>query len=123
MIVYALWISNTKRIMPKRQAKKTYQRPAWVKPSAMTEEELCADCFKVVGVKSRYQLVCLLGKQPDGATVSTLTDAIGLRQPTITHHLNILKSVDAVTVKQDGRKRIYRLNRSAHCFDECQIPY
>ena len=52
MVVYVLWISNNERVMPKRQIKKTYQRPDWVKTSAMTEEELCADCFKVVGVKS-----------------------------------------------------------------------
>ncbi|MAF81230.1 hypothetical protein CL628_04430 [bacterium] len=109
--------------MAKAKTEKTYQRPEWVKPSTMSEEELCSDCFKVVGVKSRYQLVCLLGKQKTGATVSTLTSALGLRQPTISHHLSILKSVDAVTVEQDGREHIYRLNRNAHCFDECQIPF
>lgn len=109
--------------MSESQAKKTHPRPSWVKKSVMTEEELCPECFKVVGVKSRYQLVCFLGKQKEGASVTTLTNQLKLTQPTITHHLNTLKSVDAVHVTEQGRERIYQLNRAAHCFDECQIPY
>ncbi len=109
--------------MSQGKERKTYTRPEWVKKSVMSEEELCPECFKVVGVKSRYQLVCFLGKQQDGATVTALTAELGLKQPTVTHHLNTLKSVDAVEVEEAGRERIYRLNRNAHCFDECQIPY
>ncbi len=102
---------------------KTYKRPAWVKPGVASEEELCPDCFKVVGVQSRYKLVCLLGKAKHGETVGKLTAKLGLKQPTITHHLNILKSVNAVDVEDKGRERVYTLNREAHCFLECQIPY
>lgn len=102
---------------------RTYARPAWVKPSVVSEQELCPDCFKVVGVQSRYKLVCLLGKAKHGATVTDLTQKVGLKQPTITHHLNVLKSVHAVQVKEQGRERVYSLNRGAHCFAECKIPY
>lgn len=102
---------------------KPHKTPDWVKSSTTREEFLCSDCFKVVGVQSRYQLVCTLGKMEDGATVSELTKGLGLQQPTVTHHLNILKSVDAVTVVDKGRERVYRLNRKAHCFEECKIPY
>jgi predicted transcriptional regulator len=101
---------------------KTYPRPVWVKPSVMAEEELCPDCFKVVGSKSRYLLVCMLGKS-NGMTVSELTKKMKLAQPTVTHHLNTLRSVDAVESEDKGRERIYRLNRDAHCFDECKIPF
>ena len=107
----------------KKETPKTYKRPAWVKEGVMTEEELCPECFKVVGVKSRYALVCFLGKQKDGATVTVLTDHLELTQPTVTHHLNVLRSVDAVSCKENGRERVYALKRDAHCFDECQIPY
>lgn len=102
---------------------RTYTRPEWVKLSAKGETELCPDCFKVVGVESRYKLVCFLGKSKEGVSVGALTKELGLKQPTITHHLNILKSVDAVDVEDRGRERIYTLNREAHCFEECQIPY
>ncbi len=101
----------------------THPRPSWVPASSMSEEELCPDCFKVVGERSRYNLVCMLGKAKDGMTVGELTDKMKLRQPTITHHLQVLQSVDAVESKPQGRKRIYKLNRSAHCFEDCKIPY
>jgi predicted transcriptional regulator len=99
---------------------KTYKRPAWVKSG---EEELCPDCFKVVGERSRYNLVCMLGKSKEGMTVTELTGRTKLRQPTITHHLQVLRSVDAVEATERGRERVYKLNRGAHCFEECKIPY
>lgn len=115
---------NTKKVgrvlVGNKTKEKTYPRPSWV---ASGEEELCPDCFKVVGSKSRYQLVCLLGKKKSGMTVTELTAQLELQQPTITHHLNTLRSVDAVSYEERGRERIYTLNRSAHCFEECQIPY
>lgn len=102
---------------------RTYTRPSWVPKGVVEEEELCPDCFKVVGSKSRYSLVCTLGKNQKGLTVGELTKTLKLTQPTITHHLNTLRSVDAVSYEDRGRERIYRLNRSAHCFEECQIPF
>lgn len=110
--------SRTKAAHGKEE--KTYKRPSWVKSG---EEELCPECFKVVGDRSRYKLVCLLGKIPEGMTVSALTREIKLTQPTVTHHLQVLKSVDAVGSIEKGRERIYTLNRDAHCFEECKIPY
>ncbi len=103
--------------------KKSYPRPSWVPQTVSSEQELCPDCFKVVGEKSRYNLVCLLGKAEKGMTVTELTEKMELKQPTITHHLQTLYSVDAVQVTPSGRERIYTLNRNAHCFEECKIPY
>lgn len=104
-------------------AENTFPRPSWIKEGTMSEEYLCPTCFKAVGVKSRYKLICSLGKMPNGATVGELTSILKLKQPTVTHHLTILKSVDAVTVQTNGRERIYTLNRKAHCFEDCKIPY
>lgn len=116
---------NTKKVGKAEKGgeekEKTYPRPSWVENSA--EEELCPDCFKVVGSKSRYQVVCMLGKKTSGMTVTELTSMLKLQQPTVTHHLNVLRSVDAVTSVDSGRERIYTLNRDAHCFDECKIPF
>lgn len=125
MTIYIKNITVEKRkILPKQvhSDTKTYKRPAWVKASS-SEADLCPDCFKVVGVESRYKLVCLLGKAKGGATVGALTEELGLKQPTVTHHLNILRSVDAVEVLDRGRERVYSLKRGAHCFEECKIPY
>lgn len=106
---------------PKQE--RTYPRPAWVPKTVSSEEELCPECFKVVGDKSRYTLVCALGKAKEGMNVNELTDIVRLKQPTVTHHLQVLQSVDAVEIEPKGRERIYKLNRGAHCFEECKIPY
>src|SRR5690606_30410864 len=101
-------------------AGKTHKRPAWVKSG---EEELCPECFKAVGDKNRYKLICALGKSLEGLNVTDMTNQLNLTQPTVTHHLNILREVNAVVSKKVGREHIYKLNRSAHCFEDCQIPY
>jgi len=116
----SLWKTKSKTKRAVRKGGRTYPRPAWISSG---EEELCPECFKVVGDRSRYRLVCILGKEPNGINVSNLTKELRLAQPTVTHHLNILRSVDAVESEEKGRERIYKLNRDAHCFEECHIPY
>ena len=74
--------SNTKK--EERPEAGRRKRPSWVKKSVLAEEALCPDCFKVVGTKSRYKLVCMLGKSSAGLTVSELTKRLDLRQPTVT---------------------------------------
>ncbi len=106
-----------------KSQKKTYPIPSWVPVSSMSEEELCTDCFKVVGERSRYNLVCILGKSKNGHSVTELTNKMSLRQPTITHHLKVLQSVNAVHAKVSGREKYFTLNREAHCFEDCKIPY
>ncbi len=114
-------------ISPKKpkntEKQKTYPVPEWVPKKVSSEKELCPDCFKVVGERSRYNLVCMLGKTKEGMTVGEITEQMNLQQPTITHHLQVLQSVDAVESQTIGRNRIYKLNRDAHCFEECKIPY
>ena len=112
--------SRAKVTKVQRAEERTYKRPSWVKSG---EERLCPECYKAVGDRSRYNLICMLGKEPNGLSVSALTKELRLTQPTVTHHLNTLRSVDAVKSIDRGRERIYTLNRKAHCFDECKIPF
>lgn len=105
------------------EKEKTYPVPEWVPNDVSTEKELCPDCFKVVGERSRYNMVCMLGQTKEGMTVGELTEKMNLQQPTITHHLQVLQSVNAVESEAVGRHRIYKLNRDAHCFEDCKIPY
>lgn len=111
---------HTKTKKEERPEDRIHRRPVWVKGG---EEWLCSDCFKAVGDRSRYKLICMLGKEREGLTVSMLTKALKLRQPTVTHHLQTLRTVDAVQSTARGRERVYTLNRDAHCFEECKIPY
>ena len=95
--------AHPQQVPPKEQ---TYPRPAWVPKGVSSEEELCPDCFKVVGTKSRYKLVCMLGKAKDGLTVGAMTKVMNLRQPTVSHHLQALHSVNAVSRRERGRECI-----------------
>ncbi|MEX2013908.1 MAG: metalloregulator ArsR/SmtB family transcription factor [Parcubacteria group bacterium] len=118
-----LWRTSVAKNNDTKNARRTYLRPSWVPRIISNEEELCPDCFKVVGERSRYNLVCMLGKSKEGMTVGALTEKMKLRQPTVTHHLQVLHSVNAVEMEPHGRERVYKLNRDAHCFEECKIPY
>jgi DNA-binding transcriptional ArsR family regulator len=44
-------------------------------------------------------------------SVSEITDDIGVSQPTISHHLAILRQMGLVKVRQEGRQTCYTLNQ------------
>jgi DNA-binding transcriptional ArsR family regulator len=78
---------------------------------AMARMATTADAFNAVSDASRRELLDVLG---DGeATVSELVDRIGLSQPQVSKHLGVLRAVDLVLVRADGRRRWYRLNGPA----------
>lgn len=69
-----------------------------------------ADIFDVLADGTRRDI---LRRLLDGeATVGDLVDALGSTQPTVSKHLAQLRDAELVTVREDGRKRIYAL-RSA----------
>jgi ArsR family transcriptional regulator len=69
-----------------------------------------ADIFDVLADGTRRDI---LRRLLDGeAAVSDLVDVLGLTQPTVSKHLARLLDAGLVTVREDGRNRIYAL-RSA----------
>jgi DNA-binding transcriptional ArsR family regulator len=69
------------------------------------------DAFAAVAEASRRDLLDALG---DGeATVGELVDRVGLGQPQVSKHLGVLRAVDLVRVRVDGRRRWYRVNGPA----------
>ena len=46
----------------------------------------------------------------DERSVSDIVDAIGLGQPSVTKHLQVLLDVGLVHVRRDGRRTMYRIN-------------
>jgi DNA-binding transcriptional ArsR family regulator len=70
-----------------------------------------ADAFNAVSDASRRDLLDALG---DGElTVSELVDRLGFSQPQVSKHLGVLRAVDLVLVRVDGRHRWYRVNGPA----------
>jgi DNA-binding transcriptional ArsR family regulator len=45
--------------------------------------------------------------------VNDLVGALGLAQPQVSKHLRVLREVDVVDVREQGRQRLYRLNGHA----------
>ena len=45
--------------------------------------------------------------------VNELVELLGVAQPQVSKHLRVLREVGAVEVRDDGRRRLYRLNGPA----------
>lgn len=56
----------------------------------------------------------ILAQLRDGPlAVTTLSEALGLRQPSVSHHLGLLRAAGLVSGVRDGRSVFYRL-RNEH---------
>ena len=69
------------------------------------------DAFNAMAEPRRRQIVAALagGERP----VNDLVDALRLAQPQVSKHLRVLREVGVVTVRDEGRQRLYRLNGRA----------
>ena len=77
----------------------------------MARAATTADAFNAVAEPRRRAILDVLaaGERP----VKDLVDELGLAQPLVSKHLRVLRDVDAVAVREDGRQRLYRLNGRA----------
>jgi DNA-binding transcriptional ArsR family regulator len=77
----------------------------------MARAATTTDAFNAVAEPRRRQIIDLLaaGERP----VNDLVDQLGLPQPQVSKHLRVLREVGAVDVREDGRRRLYRVNPSA----------
>ena len=77
----------------------------------MARAATTADAFNAVAEPRRRQILDVLagGERP----VNELVGLLGLAQPQVSKHLRVLREVGAVDVREDGRRRLYRLNGRA----------
>jgi DNA-binding transcriptional ArsR family regulator len=70
-----------------------------------------ADAFNAVAEPRRRQILDALagGERP----VNDLVRLLGLAQSQVSKHLRVLREVNAVEVRDEGRQRLYRLNGHA----------
>lgn len=64
--------------------------------------------FKALGDPTRMAIIQLLREQ--NRTPSELLERIPVTQPTLSHHLDILKRADLVETRRDGQFIHYSLN-------------
>jgi len=70
-----------------------------------------ANAFTAVADGGRRDLLSALGTTE--STVGDLVDRLRLRQPQVSKHLGVLRSVGLVLVRAEGRHRYYRVNGPA----------
>jgi DNA-binding transcriptional ArsR family regulator len=77
----------------------------------MARAATTADAFNAVAEPRRREILDALagGERP----VNDLVRLLGLTQPQVSKHLRVLREVGAVDVRNEGRKRLYRLNGHA----------
>jgi DNA-binding transcriptional ArsR family regulator len=77
---------------------------------APSEEDLeqLAGLFRLLSDRTRLNLLMLLA---DGErNVSTLCDSLHLPQPTVSHHLGLLRMSNVIGNRREGKQVFYSLN-------------
>ena len=77
----------------------------------MARAATTTDAFNAVAEPQRRRILDLLAAGE--RSVGELDEGLGLMLPQVSKHLRVLREVDAVHVRDDGRRRLYRLNGSA----------
>jgi DNA-binding transcriptional ArsR family regulator len=74
----------------------------------MARAATTADAFNAVAEPRRREILDALaeGERP----VNDLVELLGLAQPQVSKHLRVLREVGLVAVRDEGRRRVYRLD-------------
>ncbi len=86
---------------------------ATVRKDVLSEEQFqhLLQFFQVFSNESRLKLI---GHLANGEkSVGELADLLGVKEPTVSHHLAELKGLNLVNVRAEGTMRIYQLNAKA----------
>ncbi|MEX1017821.1 MAG: metalloregulator ArsR/SmtB family transcription factor [Phycisphaeraceae bacterium] len=74
--------------------------------------------FQALADENRLRLLILL--QAGEQNVSRLTEAVGLRQASVSKHLAVLRQAGLVTSRRDGTQMLYRV-ADASVYQMCQV--
>jgi DNA-binding transcriptional ArsR family regulator len=74
----------------------------------MARAATTSDAFNAVAEPRRREILDLLAARE--WAVNDLVRLLGIAQPQVSKHLRVLREVDLVRVRDDGRQRVYRLN-------------
>ena len=77
----------------------------------MARAATTSDAFNAVAEPRRRQILHYLAH--DEREVGEIVTAIGLDQPSVSKHLGVLRRVNLVRVRRNGRHRLYRTNAAA----------
>jgi ArsR family transcriptional regulator len=69
----------------------------------------CVEFCKALADDTRQRILQMLLEKE--MCVSDIVDAFEMSQPTISHHLNVLRQFDLVTSRKAGKQVFYAINR------------
>jgi DNA-binding transcriptional ArsR family regulator len=75
----------------------------------------CCTFFKAVADPNRVKIMLLLARGE--LSVSAVCRHFKMKQPSISHHLGVLKSARVVECRKEGKEVFYRLNQC--CVSSC----
>ena len=67
-----------------------------------------SDPFNAIAEPRRRHILEFLAAEE--RSVTEIADALDMAQPSVSKHLQVLRSVNLVTVRRDGRSTLYRTN-------------
>jgi DNA-binding transcriptional ArsR family regulator len=77
----------------------------------MPRASTTSDAFNAVAEPRRRDILAFLALEE--RPVGDIVDALNLEQPSVSKHLRVLRDVDLVHVRRDGRRMLYRINADA----------
>lgn len=84
----------------------------------------CPNCFKILSVQTRAKIIYYLGRR-EKSNVKNINSLFRLCQPTISHHLKVLKKLKILESEKVGKEMYYSLNKKYSC-SRCNLfktPY
>ena len=84
-------------------------------PAAVARDDFepTAALLKAIADPYRLTILATLNAAPDEVCVCDFTDALPLNQPTVSHHLRILREAELVTCERRGTWVYYRIAADA----------
>jgi len=82
--------------------------PLLDEPLAAAEAGMLADWFGVLADPTRLRLLSLIAAAGDACAACDLVEPLGVSQPTVSHHLKVLREAGLVESEKRGRWVYYR---------------
>lgn len=71
----------------------------------------CGPLLSALGDETRQDIVCaLLDAGPRGMRVGEITQVTHLSRPAVSHHLKVLKTVGAISMRKQGTMNFYHID-------------
>jgi DNA-binding transcriptional ArsR family regulator len=85
-------------------------------PVSETELEQMASLFRLLSDRTRLNLLFMLAEGE--RNVTSLCEALQLPQPTVSHHLGLLRMSNVIENRREGKQVFYALNGRVGIADE-----